>query len=83
MLDHAQVWTALVLGGLSLCVMLWGFGYRMGKLMTCLDQVATQVGMLGEEVKKLAERVSHHEKKIAVTESKVKALENQIDREAS
>jgi len=75
-LDYAQIWSGLILAFLTLCVMLWGFGYRMGKLLECLDQVARQVGILGEEVKKLVEQVSSHEKKIAV-------LESQIDREAS
>ena len=71
MLGYAQIWIGLLLAFLTLCVMLWGFGYRMGKLMTCLDQLAVEVLQLSTEVKLLVNKVSSHETQIAILEEQM------------
>ena len=68
--SEAQIWIGLLLATLTLGVMIWGFGFRMGKLFQRLDLLTECVDRLMGQVEAILTTTSNHQTEIAVIKSK-------------
>jgi len=69
--SEAQIWIGLLLATLTLVVMIWGFGFRMGKLFQRLDLLTECVDRLMGQVEAILTTTSNHQTEIAVIKTKL------------
>ena len=78
-MSDAQIWIGLILATLTLGVMIWGFGLRMGKLFSRLDLLTECVDRLMTQVEAILTTTADHQTEIAVMKNTIKTHLKECD----